>query len=716
MSFTTLATKHGTPDLLRELAAIAQDVLPDMVVDGGMHTTSGSTSATISHCRAYIQGSYVEEGSSRTVTYSGGDGTYWLALTTRRGGSAGSWTRVAGTYYIYQKSTTLPTLPANAMTVGKVTVASGAISAFEAVGNRIISQPVTISENITLSDLANWAVARGALLTIASGKTLTFADTPLTAGRYQIFAGAGSVAGNVLTRDIYAEWFGLGTTDDGPAFNKAITLAQAKGGRVTFARRNATIKVATSIAIAKGIYFGSENAIVATATSGPNTNSGPVIEWTGGASPIIDIAIGAHMCQVDGFALNNTGTATHGIRVAVTGSGALHGPRLMNLACVIPTTAFSTAGIGVCDGGANQVIRFTMDNVHFRKTAPVGLDLSLCQNLSWITRSSFHSHIGSNIRIGNSGQCRELKFAQCETHQDDGTTNDYGFHLVNVRSLDILQHYFELHSLAAGSLGIYVPASATRVSGVTVRGCNFNVNDALTACVQVALNDGLTSLVFSDNHIQDSSSGTLTTFIDNDLTSQGIISLHNNIVQSANAVTIVNDPRQVIESDNFIATSSSTSLLSPTASRSLDYFTSSPRNSVGSTETDLYSVTLPSNFYHQATGHYVDFLAHGVIAANTNTKNIRAYIGGNVVLTLTSTSAITGRDWFIRISKAYRLSSTRIAALVEGYIDDDPVNPNSVRTAFTLTFSSPIVIKVTGQGVADNDITCDGGIMTQGGW
>jgi hypothetical protein len=86
-------------------------------------------------------------------------------------------------------------------------------------GNWPIAANLTIPANLTLK------VARGALLTIATTKTLTINGT-LDAGLYQIFSctGTGAVVLGSKVKECYPEWFGAvgdDATDDGPA----ITLA-----------------------------------------------------------------------------------------------------------------------------------------------------------------------------------------------------------------------------------------------------------------------------------------------------------------------------------------------------------------------------------------------------------------------------------------------------------------------------------------------------------
>lgn len=97
--------------------------------------------------------------------------------------------------------------------VNDATIKGGTIS--YSPGTYRISTNLTVPSNVT-SHFQN-----GAKLIIDSGVTVTI-DGPIEAGAYQIFGGAGTVAGNPKVTKIYARWFGAkldGVTDDSDALN-----------------------------------------------------------------------------------------------------------------------------------------------------------------------------------------------------------------------------------------------------------------------------------------------------------------------------------------------------------------------------------------------------------------------------------------------------------------------------------------------------------------
>ena len=92
------------------------------------------------------------------------------------------------------------------------------------------------SESIPVN--VSFQAKKGCMIT-TMGHTLTFSG-PLTAGRYQIFSGAGTVCG---LEEVYPEWWGAagdGVKDDGPALTKALAA-----GRVIRLSENATYLLAT---------------------------------------------------------------------------------------------------------------------------------------------------------------------------------------------------------------------------------------------------------------------------------------------------------------------------------------------------------------------------------------------------------------------------------------------------------------------------------------
>jgi hypothetical protein len=105
-------------------------VSPAYVHGGCLPTTSGSTTLTAFACIAKVSAPAgngdLSAQSAASVTLSGGNGTYWLALHWDTSTAVSGWTRESGTRYLWKIATDLPPNPANGLIVARVTVASGA--------------------------------------------------------------------------------------------------------------------------------------------------------------------------------------------------------------------------------------------------------------------------------------------------------------------------------------------------------------------------------------------------------------------------------------------------------------------------------------------------------------------------------------------------------------------------------------------------------------
>lgn len=108
---------------------------------------------------------------------------------------------------------------------------TAAISGINGASRSLYIEPGAwaIDDNLTIPSTIHLIIDNGAILTIASGKTLTI-NGPFDAGIYQVFSGAGSVsfgAGHV--KEVYPQWWGAvgdDSTDNAVAFQSAIDALQ----------------------------------------------------------------------------------------------------------------------------------------------------------------------------------------------------------------------------------------------------------------------------------------------------------------------------------------------------------------------------------------------------------------------------------------------------------------------------------------------------------
>lgn len=124
---------HGTPDMMVELDGILGDLLPACVVSNTPPTVpaSGMTLSAFA-TRAYVRAgtflTYVDQPAV-TVSLTGGDGTYWLAVTDDTFSAFSGWTRRAGSHYMWRLSATRPADVDNLLVFSQLTVSGGNISA-----------------------------------------------------------------------------------------------------------------------------------------------------------------------------------------------------------------------------------------------------------------------------------------------------------------------------------------------------------------------------------------------------------------------------------------------------------------------------------------------------------------------------------------------------------------------------------------------------------
>lgn len=134
VAFADTAT-HGLADQSRQRQQWYGDALAPYVVSGCSPAVPGGGGTTVGTfaCEAYARDSTTSEllyinQETNTVSLSGGNGTYWLAVHKDRSTSVSSWTRQSGTHYMWRISSSKPASPANGIIVAQVVVSAGNIT------------------------------------------------------------------------------------------------------------------------------------------------------------------------------------------------------------------------------------------------------------------------------------------------------------------------------------------------------------------------------------------------------------------------------------------------------------------------------------------------------------------------------------------------------------------------------------------------------------
>lgn len=125
------------------------------------------------------------------------------------------------------------------------------------------------------------------------------------------------------------------------------------------------------------------------------------------------------------------------------------------------------------------------------------------------------------------------------------------------------------------------------------------------------------------------------------------------------------------------------------------------QGSVGATETDLMTYTLPTDSL-SVNNQYIEISGWGKVAANGNNKRIRLYFGSTVLLDTTSVAA-NNASWYVK-AIVVRTSATTQQAIATITSDSNLILEAASSTTPGETMENQIVLKFTGTGVANDDI------------
>lgn len=123
---------------------------------------------------------------------------------------------------------------------------------------------------------------------------------------------------------------------------------------------------------------------------------------------------------------------------------------------------------------------------------------------------------------------------------------------------------------------------------------------------------------------------------------------------------------------------------------------------VGSGEDDLQTTTLEASGFYK-NGYTIHVKARGRSGATGNNKTIKLKFGGTTIYTSGAVSD-NNKKWSID-AEVYRTAADTQIAFARGLQDATMIAEQ--RTALTIDDGAAIIVKVTGEATADNDIICD---------
>lgn len=126
-----------------------------------------------------------------------------------------------------------------------------------------------------------------------------------------------------------------------------------------------------------------------------------------------------------------------------------------------------------------------------------------------------------------------------------------------------------------------------------------------------------------------------------------------------------------------------------------------PTGNVLAVETNLASYSLPSNSL-SIDGDFIDIQCYGTFAANANNKQLRLYFGSTLIFDTGAVAANAG-SWEIKASVAREdlADQLTIASIISS---NALITPTTNLTDPSESLNTPILIRITGTGVANNDI------------
>lgn len=160
-----MSNSHGVADFAYELQATSSDLLPACIVSTTFPAVPAPPSLTLA---AFATAGYVKDGptlvyvtqEAHTITLTGGDGNYWLALGHDTWATVAAWNRTPATHYLWRPSATEPPSVDGVLVWCQVAVSGGAITAVTPL-TKVTSQPMS-KQN------ANAVVITGGYATLAS--------------------------------------------------------------------------------------------------------------------------------------------------------------------------------------------------------------------------------------------------------------------------------------------------------------------------------------------------------------------------------------------------------------------------------------------------------------------------------------------------------------------------------------------------------------------
>ena len=650
---------HGVDTVAEEAETWWGDSAQPYVIPGTgcTHAISATTSAAIAACRAYVRDAglprrlrYVEESIEHIITYSQGDGTYWLLLHAEVAAPVTDWNRVVGSHYLTHFSANHPATPNNSIIFARITVAGGAITAVDAT--------IAIS------------------------------------GPY-IFDAA-----------VYAVQYGMvcdGVTDNSAAMASALAAVPATGGKIILPASRFSCKYGTSFVVTtKALTLSGAGGAGAAKVNTPAettleySGSGCAIEITGGAT---------RGSVLENFELDHTGTANYGICIGTGNSDTIR-----HVTINVPTIPFALAGIRVT-ATAQSGHSHTITNNIVTNSAPIGLELPNAIGVQVVNNTIQH-HSACNIALGSASTAKDTHIVLNRLENNvAGHTDAWAICAKNAEGAWITHNHFEVGEGANGILRTL--SSETKCEQCVLMHNQINMLDTAVPgngllYFDVQGGSPAAYVYLRYNRIEDNRTAPPTTAVVELGNTSGnggasIVSILDNEITAT--LTLVNDPALIkVMFDHNNNWSLGTLRDGKNRNLCIDYIAA---GNVGTGEDNLMPActVLHNRFRADGIGLYI-YMAGDVSAANQD-KQVRLYFDGQKIFDTGVVNLAVDVDagWAIEC-RGVRTTGSGARFFCQG---NGLESPSTLLTQFTAIsvaglFADPIPIQLTGEATTTNAI------------
>lgn len=371
-------------------------------------------------------------------------------------------------------------------TVTSVTGTANQIDVATGTSTPVLSLDSAITLPGTINNYTLTAPATGATLTIANGKTLTVDNSLTLAGTASstLNIGGGGTLGTFATQNSATPPAISGTTpaagtfttpnsqniesalyadqytgvDMGAHVNAAIAALPTAGGVVVIPAGVFTFS--TTINITR-----SHISIVGQGGGSLVNVAGTSLKWTGGASPLITMT-NVWDVRLQGFNLDNTGTATIGVNIVSNSSTEVTNVVLDDVSEAAPATPFSSRGISITGGSTTPSTWVTLRKCWVFTAAPVGLYVD-ASNFIDVDNSTFMNNTNYNIEVASPTNFSSSFYLHDSDLQYTGAGSSTGINIYinNTQNATIRDNYMEAY--LAGQYSVSVGAN---VRGIEIDG------------------------------------------------------------------------------------------------------------------------------------------------------------------------------------------------------------------------------------------------------